>query len=158
MYHHAPFRLIVLGFSLVLALAACSEDPQPQQQSFSLNVTFEGGGSVTLTTSDAAVPARAYQDSFEGSLAAGTRVTLTADPAEGFQFGAWGGDCDAEDPTCTFTLDTNQTGCPDLSSRYRATPAARKLRAYSQQRGRRRGHGDEHPWRHRLRCNLSGEL
>jgi len=108
MYRHAPFRLLVLGLIFVLAFAACSDDPTTPTQNFLLEVTLEGQGSVTLTTSDAAVPARLYKDSFAGNLSAGTQVTLTANPDDGFQFGAWSGDCEAEDPTCTFTLDASK--------------------------------------------------
>ena len=107
MYCHAPFRLLVLGVSFVLALAACSDDPNPPEQSFSLRVTLEGEGSVTLTTSDADIPAKVYEGDFTRALPAGT-VTLTADPADDFQFGAWGGDCEAEESTCTFTLDADK--------------------------------------------------
>lgn len=108
MYRHAPFRLLVLGLIFVLALAACSDDPTTPEQTFSLEVTLEGQGSVTLATGDAAVPARLYKNSFAGNLSAGTQVTLSADPDDGSQFGAWGGDCEAEEPTCTFTLNADK--------------------------------------------------
>lgn len=107
MYRHAPFRLFVFGVVFVLALAACSDDPNPSKQSFSLRVTLEGEGSVTLTTSDASVPEKTYRGDFARALPAGT-VTLSADPADGSRFGAWGGDCEAEELTCTFTLDADK--------------------------------------------------
>ena len=108
MHRYAPFRLLTLSISFVLVLAACSDNPTTSQSTFSLSVTLEGQGSVTLTTSDAGLPVRRYQDSFERSLTDGTVVTLSATPAAGFRFGAWGDDCEAEEPTCTFTLDADR--------------------------------------------------
>jgi hypothetical protein len=64
-----------------------------------LDVTIQGGGSVTSTPGGIDCPGTCSAE-----FPAGTDVTLTAIPASGFAFDSWAGDCSGDD-ACTISMD-----------------------------------------------------
>lgn len=64
---------------------------------------------VNYTVSSSVIPAGSGTVSGGGSYAAGTVVTLTATPANGYSFAGWGGDATGTNTTTTITLNSNKT-------------------------------------------------
>jgi GH25 family lysozyme M1 (1,4-beta-N-acetylmuramidase) len=62
----------------------------------SVEVTGTGGGTVSSSPAGIACPADCQE-----TVAAGTTVTLTADPDSASVFDGWGGPCAGTDPACT---------------------------------------------------------
>ena len=67
-------------------------------QTYTLTLTTPANGSLSATPASA-------------TLAAGTAVTVTATPADGYRLAAWGGDCagTAADASCALTMNANKT-------------------------------------------------
>ncbi len=63
-------------------------------------------GQGTVTSSDGYIncPGTCSHSYLENS-----QVTLTANPAQGWQFSAWGGACTGSNPSCTVTMSGNET-------------------------------------------------
>jgi hypothetical protein len=70
-----------------------------QGGSFALSVSVTGNG--TVTSSPAGINCGT---ACNANFAASTSVTLTAAPAAGQSFSAWGGACSGSSPTCTVTM------------------------------------------------------
>ncbi len=102
----------------VLALAACGgggggSTPAPSGNLLSVSV----GGSGTVSSAPAGIDCGSTCSAhFDGSAT----VTLTATPAAGQLFTAWGGDCSGSAPSCTVTLDAART----VTAAFNATPPA----------------------------------
>ena len=64
-----------------------------------------GGGRITSSPAGIDCGGGACSHPFP----AGTQVTLTATPAQGFTFAGWDADCSGSAPTCTLTMDTDKT-------------------------------------------------
>jgi subtilisin family serine protease len=69
-----------------------------------LNVTLQGGGTGTVTSSPAGISCGADCSQV---YATGTTVTLTATPAAGSLFHGWGGACSGQPATCVVTVNGN---------------------------------------------------
>jgi len=83
-------------------------------QTFALNVTKTGNGTVTCNGAGVA-------SDCSGAIGSGTLVALTATPQAGAKFVDWGGACNstpATSLTCTVTMDTAKT----VKATFRALP------------------------------------
>lgn len=69
---------------------------------FALNVARSGDGAGTVTSSPGGI---ACGGTCAFGFLAGTKVTLTAAPADGSAFTGWTGDCSGSSPTCTVSID-----------------------------------------------------
>ncbi|BBA71143.1 InlB B-repeat-containing protein [Geobacter sulfurreducens] len=87
-------------------------------QKETLTVSTTGGGSVADD-----LGAFSWVDlSGEGDYIKGAPVTLTAVPATGYVFTAWGGDCAGTSPVCTVTMDGAKTVTASFSQEPPAAP------------------------------------
>jgi Ca2+-binding RTX toxin-like protein len=73
--------------------------PPSGNQRVKLTVKAGHGGSVTSTPDGIACPGRCT-----ATFAAGTRVTLRANPSKSWAFARWGGSCSGKSATCAVTL------------------------------------------------------
>lgn len=97
-----------------------------------LEVERFGSGAGRVTSKPAGI---ACGTTCEEDLAAGARITLTADPAEGSVFAGWGGICEGREMTCTVTMSRRQVvraefnvaSDPDIHTLTRIRPAKRVL-------------------------------
>ncbi len=91
---------------LPLWLSGCADDKKidpPPAATFDLVVSLTGSGSVT--SSPAGIDCGS--DCSE-TLAAGSNLTLSATPANGFTFSGWSRDCNGSTTSCALTLDANR--------------------------------------------------
>ncbi len=87
------------AYALAVVALACGQQPR----TVTLTVTLEGSGVVRST------PVGLDCGSLcAASFAVGTSVTLTAEPAQGFVFGGWGGACSGSG-TCVVALSEDRT-------------------------------------------------
>ncbi len=70
-----------------------------------LDVSVIGAGSGTVTSDPAGLTCAGYQVSCAYAFPVGTRITLSATPAEGSYFAGWSGWCTGTEPTCV--IDQN---------------------------------------------------
>lgn len=97
-----------------------------------LEVERFGSGAGRITSKPTGI---ACGTTCDDDLAAGTRVTLTADPAEGSVFAGWGGICEGRATTCTVTMtrrqvvraEFNVSADPEIHVLTRVRPAKRVL-------------------------------
>lgn len=97
-----------------------------------LDVERFGSGGGRVTSKPAGIDCG---PTCEDDLTAGTRITLTADPAEGSVFAGWGGICEGRETTCTVTMSRRQvvraefnvTSDPEIHTLTRIRPAKRVL-------------------------------
>jgi Divergent InlB B-repeat domain len=91
--------------ALALGLTACGGggdgEPSPEPVNLALAVSVSGSGTVT-----GAGGTINCGNSCSAMLATSTGVTLTASPAAGSRFAAWGGACSGQATTCTFSMDS----------------------------------------------------
>jgi uncharacterized repeat protein (TIGR02543 family) len=80
----------------------------------SVTVTKAGTGQGTVTSSPAGISCNASCSAQSASFANGTSVQLTASPASGSTFVAWGGDCTGTASTCVVTA----TGSRNVTARF----------------------------------------
>ncbi|MGE5204744.1 MAG: alkaline phosphatase family protein [Chlamydiota bacterium] len=71
-----------------------------------LTVKVSGGGSGTVTSQPKGINC---PTSCTASFSQGIKVTLTATPGSGSGLDLWGGACSGSVPTCSLTLNSNQT-------------------------------------------------
>ncbi len=104
-----PLRSALLsiapGLCVALALLGCGggRNAQAPAATHSLTVTISGTGSVGSTPAGLACTG-----SCTTSFAAGTAVTLLANPAADQAFAGWSGDCQGSAPRCTLALTTSK--------------------------------------------------
>jgi uncharacterized repeat protein (TIGR02543 family) len=76
-------------------------------------VTVEGkpmdGGTVSIQTPCGSFATDNVQPAMSIEFAAGTEVTLTAAPAEGYRFGGWAGDLSGSQDNMTVVVDSSKT-------------------------------------------------
>jgi hypothetical protein len=123
--HHRT-RAVRFGVSISITLALLSgcnwgdddntpEPPPPAPPAqFALGVSVSGSGSVGSQPAGISCGA-----SCSASYAANTAVTLTATPAAGQVFTAWGGDCTGAGSTCSVTMSAART----VTAAFNAPPA-----------------------------------
>ena len=75
-----------------------------QLVSYTLTVTPPQNGTVTSSDGFITCPGTCSHSYVENS-----QVTLNANPAQGYQFGSWGGACTVGNPSCTLTMTGNET-------------------------------------------------
>ena len=75
-----------------------------QVASYLLTITPPQNGTVTSRDGFINCPGTCSHSYVQNS-----QVNLTANPAQGYQFGAWGGACSGSNPTCTVTMSDNET-------------------------------------------------
>ena len=72
--------------------------------SYLLTVTAPQNGTVTSSDGYINCPGSCTHSYVENS-----QVTLTGNPAQGYQFSSWGGACTGSNPSCTVTMSNNET-------------------------------------------------
>jgi uncharacterized repeat protein (TIGR03803 family) len=75
-----------------------------QLTNYILTITPPQNGTVTSTDNFINCPGTCSHSYVENS-----QVNLTANPAQGYQFGSWGGACTGSEPTCIVTMTDNET-------------------------------------------------
>lgn len=95
--------LAILVFSLA-GLTGCA-GTAPAARMSELQVALTGSGSISSSPAGL----NCAGQTCSGSFPTGTRVTLNATPAAGSTFGGWSGACTGTTPSCTVTLNENQT-------------------------------------------------
>ncbi len=75
-----------------------------QLVSYTLTVTAPQNGTVTSSDGFINCPGSCTHSYVENS-----QVTLTGNPAQGYQFGSWGGACSGSNPSCTVAISNNET-------------------------------------------------
>ena len=86
-----PFFPYFLVF--VFILSSCSKDDDPKMLNLKATVTPAESGTVSPAT---------------GTFEEGESVTLTATPAENFEFANWNGDAAGSTSTISITIDTDK--------------------------------------------------
>jgi hypothetical protein len=80
-----------------------------EPETFTLTVSVDGEGEGSVTSSPAGIAAAAGETD-AAEFAEGTAVTLTAEPAEGWDFLGWGGGtCSGLTTTCVVTMNADTT-------------------------------------------------
>jgi hypothetical protein len=70
-------------------------EPKPEPKQFTLSTSKEGEGSISTNRSGS-------------TFTEGTSVTLTATPADGWEFVRWEGDASGRSSTFTLTMSSNR--------------------------------------------------
>ena len=120
----------------------------PSEFEYLLAVERIGTGSGSVTSDPAGIDCGS--DCSE-TFSEGTKVTLTATPAQGSVFDHWSGGGCAGAGTCTATMSTNRTVKAVFTAVGQRTLTVSKTGTGSRDR-------DQLPGRHRLRLGLRGEL
>lgn len=79
-------------------------NPPPPPQTATLTVKVSGTGSVTSKPNGVNCPTTC-----NASFSQGAKITLTATPGSGSAVDSWSAPCSGSSPSCTFTLNSNQT-------------------------------------------------
>ncbi|MBN2146903.1 MAG: putative Ig domain-containing protein [Anaerolineales bacterium] len=74
-----------------------------------LSVSLDGGGSGSVSSSPAGISCGNGGTDCAASFAIDEQVTLTASPAAGSTFSAWGGDCSGSSTICQVDMDAAKT-------------------------------------------------
>jgi hypothetical protein len=85
--------------------------PPPQAQTFTLTVSVQPSGGGHLTGTGIDCPSDCTE-----SYTAGTSVTLSANPASGYELDDWDGACTGSSETCTFTMDSDKFATANFES------------------------------------------
>ena len=95
-------RKLILLFGICLLILTCSKDsdePVPNintTQKFDLAISASEGGSV---------------DTSGGSYDSNSSVTITASPADGYEFTGWSGNASGSTNPLTVTVNGNKNNC-----------------------------------------------
>lgn len=93
---------LIFFISCNLSFAEGKNDPQPTSSNYLLSWTILGSGSITCQTSNG--NSCESGDSHKGD----SKVTLTATPADNYEFTSWTG-CIPSSNTCSVTISENKT-------------------------------------------------
>jgi len=103
------FRFVLTGF-LAFAMASCGGGgggaPPPPPSTFVLQIVRTGDGDGTVTSDPPGINCGTVCSAIFSS---GQPVFLTASPASGSTFAAWGGHCSGTNPTTQVTMNADKT-------------------------------------------------